>query len=139
MSRQDRLGATISNSVDPEHPRFVLLQTHVAFSESIAAVSGSRAGLLIQTSLGKAGGLGRSTAWCGGYDYSLGLLAGSLRLARPPTIARADFWLWLFRYRRESRPILLEAISTHAAQADLHMLRNPAALRRFLAHAARTS
>jgi hypothetical protein len=39
-------------------PAFVLLQTHFAFSELIAAVSGSRAGLLIQTSLGRAGGLG---------------------------------------------------------------------------------
>jgi hypothetical protein len=58
ISRQDRLGATISNSVDPRIPAFVLLQTHFAFSELIAAVSGSRAGLLIQTSLGRAGGLG---------------------------------------------------------------------------------
>ena len=46
---------------------------------------------------------------------------------------RADFWFWLLRYRRQSRPILLAAIAKHAAQADLHLLRNPRALRRFLA------
>jgi len=46
---------------------------------------------------------------------------------------RADFWFWLLRYRRQSRPILLAAIAKHAAQAELHFLRNPQALRRFLA------
>jgi adenylate kinase family enzyme len=52
---------------------------------------------------------------------------------------RADFWLWLLRYRRQSRPILLEAIGKHASQADLHVLRNPEALKRFLAHIVRTT
>jgi adenylate kinase family enzyme len=47
---------------------------------------------------------------------------------------RADFWLWLLRYRRQSRPILMEAIKKHATHADLHLLRNPQALRRFLAN-----
>jgi adenylate kinase family enzyme len=51
---------------------------------------------------------------------------------------RADFWLWLLRYRRQSRPILIEAINKHAAQADLHVLRNPQALRRFLTNIDRT-
>ncbi len=49
---------------------------------------------------------------------------------------RADFWRWLLAYQRRSRPLLVEAIATHAATADLHVLRNPGALRRFLAQVA---
>jgi adenylate kinase family enzyme len=45
---------------------------------------------------------------------------------------RADFWLWLLRYRRQSRPVLMEAIATHAANATVHVLHSPASLRRFL-------
>jgi len=52
---------------------------------------------------------------------------------------RSDFWLWLWRYRRRSRPILIEAINKLAPQADLHLLRNPKALKQFLAHIVRTS
>jgi adenylate kinase family enzyme len=52
---------------------------------------------------------------------------------------RADFWLWLLRYRRQSRPVLMEAIADHAAKATVHVLRSPGALRRFLAHALRNS
>ena len=44
---------------------------------------------------------------------------------------RADFWLWLLRYRRQSRPFLMEAIANYAAHATLHVLRNPEAIRRF--------
>ncbi len=47
---------------------------------------------------------------------------------------RADFWRWLFAYRRLSRPLLMEAIATVGASADLHVLRNPGALRRFVTH-----
>lgn len=50
---------------------------------------------------------------------------------------RGDFWLWLLRYRRQSRPFLLEAIANHAANATLHVLRNPKALRRFVADVVR--
>ena len=46
---------------------------------------------------------------------------------------RADFWRWLLLYRRQSRPLLMEAIARHATNADLHVLRNPEAVRRFLA------
>ena len=46
---------------------------------------------------------------------------------------RSDFWLWLLRYHLQSRPILMEAIAKHAANAKLHLLRNPEALRRFVA------
>jgi adenylate kinase family enzyme len=46
---------------------------------------------------------------------------------------RVDFWFWLLCYRRKSRPILMEAIYKHATQTDIYALRNPRALRRFLA------
>ena len=45
---------------------------------------------------------------------------------------RADFWRWLLLYRRQSRPLLMEAIAKHATNADLHVLRNPEAVRQFL-------
>jgi len=51
---------------------------------------------------------------------------------------RADFWLWLLRYRRQGRPIFIEAINKHATQADIHVLRTPQALKRFLANIDRT-
>jgi adenylate kinase family enzyme len=51
---------------------------------------------------------------------------------------RADFWLWLLRYHRESRPLLIDAIHKFASQAELHVLRNPKALERLLAHMIRT-
>lgn len=46
---------------------------------------------------------------------------------------RADFWLWVWAWRCRSRPLLLSAISTHAGDAELHVIRNPHALRRFVA------
>lgn len=45
---------------------------------------------------------------------------------------RADFWRWLLSYRRRSRPLIRQAIATHAADADIHVLRTPRAVRRFL-------
>jgi adenylate kinase family enzyme len=50
---------------------------------------------------------------------------------------RADFWLWLLRYRRQSRPFLMEAIPKYADHAALHVIRNPEALRRFVADVGR--
>ena len=46
---------------------------------------------------------------------------------------RADFWRWLAAYRFRSRPILMQAIANHAASANLRVLGDPRALRRFLA------
>jgi adenylate kinase family enzyme len=46
---------------------------------------------------------------------------------------RADFWLWLLQYRWKSRPSLMRAISDHAPNATLHLLRNPKEVRRFFA------
>ncbi len=50
---------------------------------------------------------------------------------------RADFWLWVLAYRFKSRPFLMQAIAKHAANADLQLLRNPAAVRSFVADTAR--
>jgi adenylate kinase family enzyme len=52
---------------------------------------------------------------------------------------RADFWRWLLKYRRQSRPILMAAIANHAANADLRVFRGPRALRCFVADIARGS
>lgn len=46
---------------------------------------------------------------------------------------RADFWRWLLAYRWQSRPILMQAIANPTVKADLHIFRNPKALRRFVA------
>ena len=51
---------------------------------------------------------------------------------------RLDFWLWLLRYRRQSRPLLMKAISNHAATATIHLLRDPEAVRRFVADVVRS-
>ena len=49
---------------------------------------------------------------------------------------RADFWRWLVSYRREARPILMEAIAENAAEADFHVFHDPKALNRFVANLA---
>jgi hypothetical protein len=46
---------------------------------------------------------------------------------------RADFWLWLMRYRRQSRPFLMEAIANHAPDANVYVVCNPEELSQFLA------
>ena len=46
---------------------------------------------------------------------------------------RADFWLWLLRYRRRRRPLLMKEIAVQAPTATLYMLRDPEAVKRFLA------
>jgi adenylate kinase family enzyme len=45
---------------------------------------------------------------------------------------RIDFWLWLLRYRRQSRPFLVKAISAHANTATAFLLRNPKSVRQFV-------
>jgi adenylate kinase family enzyme len=50
---------------------------------------------------------------------------------------RIDFWLWLLRYRRHSRPLLLKAISAHAATAAVYFLRDPTAVKGFVADVVR--
>lgn len=46
---------------------------------------------------------------------------------------KADFWLWVWSWRRRHRPALLDAIATHAGDAELHVLRGPRATARFVA------
>lgn len=46
---------------------------------------------------------------------------------------RADFWLWVWSWRRRHRPLLVDAITTHAKGATLHVFRNPRATARFVA------
>ncbi|MER5636030.1 hypothetical protein ABT095_03640 [Kitasatospora sp. NPDC002227] len=45
---------------------------------------------------------------------------------------RADFWWWVWSYRRRSRPQLLTAITAHAPGARLRVLRTPRAVRQLL-------
>jgi hypothetical protein len=44
----------------------------------------------------------------------------------------ADFWLWLLRYRRQSRPPLMREIGRSAPNARLYVLTNPAAIEQFV-------
>ena len=60
-----------------------------------------------------------------------GLLRCAWRAARRSR-ERADFWWWLLTWRRRSRPALLRAVTSHAAQADLHVIRTSRQLRRLL-------
>jgi nicotinamide riboside kinase len=50
---------------------------------------------------------------------------------------RADFWRWLWAYPYQSRPILMQSIAKHASAAELHVLRDPNALMRFIVDVAR--
>ncbi len=62
-------------------------------------------------------------------DFSLGRCAWRAIWRTPE---RADFWLWLWQYRRQCRPSLMQAIADHGANASLHVLSDPAAVRRFV-------
>jgi adenylate kinase family enzyme len=83
----------------------------------------------------------------GPYDSALGA-----RLAAADTIIVLDFglvrcvwrtlrrgrehveyWSWIWSYRRRYLPHLLVAIAGQVPRAQVHVLRNPAAVRRFLA------
>ena len=45
---------------------------------------------------------------------------------------RADFWLWVLAYRRDSVPHLRAMISRHASRATVHVLRSPRAVKQFI-------
>jgi adenylate kinase family enzyme len=47
----------------------------------------------------------------------------------------ADFWRWLWTYRRRSRPVIRQQIAA-AAGADVVVLRTPRAVRRYVAQVA---
>jgi adenylate kinase family enzyme len=46
---------------------------------------------------------------------------------------RVDFWRWLMAYRFQSRPVLMQAIVNHGPTAELRILRDPGAIKRFFA------
>lgn len=45
---------------------------------------------------------------------------------------RADFWWWLLTRRRRARPAVTQAVTAHAPQASVHVVRTPRELRVFL-------
>ena len=50
---------------------------------------------------------------------------------------RADYWRWVWTYRRQSLPGILAAIRRDAPQAKLYVLRHPRTVRRLLAQTRR--
>jgi adenylate kinase family enzyme len=48
----------------------------------------------------------------------------------------ADFWRWLWTYRRRSRPLIRQQIAAHGAGADEVVLATPRAVRRYAAQVA---
>src|SRR5438309_9314343 len=61
---------------------------------------------------------------------SLSCAVGWRAIRRSPE--RADFWRWVLDYRRRNLRRTMESIAASAANADIHVIRNPAALRRFV-------
>jgi adenylate kinase family enzyme len=45
---------------------------------------------------------------------------------------QAEYWRWVWGYRRHSLPVIRQAIAASAPSVTVHVLRNPAAVRRFL-------
>lgn len=45
---------------------------------------------------------------------------------------RADFWRWVFEYRRKYLPLLHQAIAQHASKAEVLIFRDATAAERFL-------
>lgn len=43
-----------------------------------------------------------------------------------------EYWQWVYHYRRKSLPAITHAIATHAICAEMHTLRSPKEVRRFL-------
>jgi adenylate kinase family enzyme len=46
---------------------------------------------------------------------------------------RAEYWRWVWSYRRRRLPTLRIAIAAHLPRVQVHVLRDPAMVRRFLA------
>ena len=46
---------------------------------------------------------------------------------------QAEYWRWVWAYRRRSLPDVMRAISSEAPRAKLYVLRNPAMVQRFAA------
>jgi adenylate kinase family enzyme len=47
---------------------------------------------------------------------------------------RAEYWRWVWTYRRRSLPRLRTAIAAHLPRAQVHVLCDPSMVRRFLAN-----
>jgi hypothetical protein len=45
---------------------------------------------------------------------------------------RPDFWWWVLTWRRRALPAILRAVADYAPHADLHPLRGPRQVRKFL-------
>lgn len=45
---------------------------------------------------------------------------------------QAGFWSWVWAYRRHSLVLIKQAIRAYAPQAEVHLMRHPRAVRRFL-------
>lgn len=45
---------------------------------------------------------------------------------------RGDYWRWVWSYRRRYLPALLRAVTASAPHADVHLLRDPRSVRRFI-------
>ena len=46
-----------------------------------------------------------------------------------------EFWIWVYRYRRVSMPLITKAIAMHASHANVHILRSRREVDRFLHNA----
>jgi adenylate kinase family enzyme len=46
---------------------------------------------------------------------------------------QADYWRWIWAYRRRSLPRIMRAISANAPRAQVYVLRDPGMVRRFAA------
>jgi hypothetical protein len=49
---------------------------------------------------------------------------------------QAEYWRWVWGYRRHSLPIIRQALAASAPSVTVHVLRTPAAIRRFLSRPA---
>jgi hypothetical protein len=51
---------------------------------------------------------------------------------------QGGYWRWVWRYRRESLPGVMQAVTANAPHARVFVLRSPGMTRRFLAEVQRT-
>ncbi|GAB3960178.1 DNA topology modulation protein [Actinoallomurus acanthiterrae] len=52
---------------------------------------------------------------------------------------RGDYWRWIWAYRRRSLPAVMQAITAAAPDAEVHVLRSPRMVRRFVAQLRQTA
>jgi adenylate kinase family enzyme len=59
-------------------------------------------------------------------------LWGCARQALRRSRETREFWSWVYRYRRDSLPVVTNAIATHAPHANVHILHNSRQIDRFV-------